>query len=84
MVFCEVLGEQWNGEVELAAAGLQMRLFWDERLAVNGYSARVFGAMAALLLSLDGEPLLARVCLLETLAGSPARTSAGALAHASR
>ena len=32
----------------------------------------VLAALAALLVSLDREPLLARVCLLETLAGSPA------------
>lgn len=31
----------------------------------------VLAALAALLMSLDREPLLARVCLLETLAGSP-------------
>jgi AcrR family transcriptional regulator len=31
----------------------------------------VLAALAALLMSLDQEPLLARVCLLETLAGSP-------------
>ena len=32
----------------------------------------VLAALAALLVSLDQEPLLARVCLLETLAGGPA------------
>ena len=31
----------------------------------------VLAALVALLVSLDSEPLLARVCLLETLAGSP-------------
>ncbi len=31
----------------------------------------VLAALAALLESLDREPLLARVCLLEMLAGSP-------------
>jgi hypothetical protein len=46
MILGEVLGEQGNGEVELAAAGAPDQALVDERFTVHGRSALVFDAEA--------------------------------------
>jgi AcrR family transcriptional regulator len=55
-------------QVASRSTSLMSKAFAEEAHWPDG----VLAALAALLVSLDREPLLARVCLLEMLAGSPA------------
>jgi AcrR family transcriptional regulator len=55
-------------QVSSRSTSLMSKAFAEEANWQDG----VLAALAALLVSLDREPLLARVCLLEMLAGSPA------------